>query len=325
MHVCQALLRRGAAVVGLDNLNAYYDTRLKYARLARLGIARERLLYNLPVEGTQGFTFIELDIQDAGNLNALFAREGFSRVIHLAAQAGVRYSITNPRDYIDSNITGTFSILEACRNFPVEHLVFASSSSVYGDSAGGPLYENMPTDAPVSFYAASKKANEVMAHAYAHLYGIPCTGLRFFTVYGPWGRPDMAISLFARAIQEGKPIRLFNNGDLRRDFTYIDDITEGICRVADLPPGALSPPYRLFNIGRGQPVHLLDLIAALEKELGRKAILDPQPMQPGDVRQTYADTGALRQAVGYAPTISLVEGIARFVAWWKETDATYGA
>lgn len=317
MYVCQALLQRGYEVIGLDNLNAYYDTRLKFARLAELGVLRERLLYNSPVSGVSGFTFIELDLQDAGNLSALFARERFGRVIHLAAQAGVRYSITNPRDYIDSNIIGTFNLLEACRNFPVRHFVFASSSSVYGDNAGGPLKETASTDAPVSFYAASKKANEVMSHAYAHLYGIPCTGLRFFTVYGPWGRPDMAVSLFARAIDEGTPIRLFNNGDLRRDFTYIDDIVEGVCRVAELPFGTTSPPYRLYNIGRGQPAHLTSLIAALERELGRKAILDPQPMQPGDVYQTYADTAALQAAIGYAPSVSLKEGIAHFAAWWK--------
>lgn len=318
-HVALRLLADGLAVVGLDNVNAYYDTRLKDDRTAECA-------------GHKGFTFIKADLSDKAAVMALFAQHQFETVIHLAAQAGVRYSLEAPQTYIDSNITGFLNILEACRNHPVKHLIFASSSSVYGANTKVPFAENDPVDHPVSLYAATKKANELMAHSYAHLYGIPCTGLRFFTVYGPWGRPDMAVYKFTKALYEGQALPLYNDGDMLRDFTYIDDIVEGIVRLIPEPPGANESwqsgdapdpatshaPYRLFNIGNNQPEKVTDLIACLEKETGLKAQIETLPMQPGDVYATYADTARLEAAVGFKPHTSLAEGIRRFVEWYKD-------
>jgi UDP-glucuronate 4-epimerase len=311
------LLQRGDVVVGLDNLNDYYDVSLKTSRLERL-------------TAHSNFRFAKADVADADRVQALFATEGFDQVVHLAAQAGVRYSLENPRAYIDSNVVGFINILEGCRHAQVEHLVYASSSSVYGGNTRMPFSERDNVDHPVSLYAATKKANELMAHTYSHLYGLPTTGLRFFTVYGPWGRPDMALFLFTKAILEGRPIDVFNHGRMRRDFTYVDDIVEGILRVLDRPatpdddvrerpeqPGA-SAPYRLFNIGNHQSVALLDFIACIERALGRTAEKRFLPLQDGDVPATYADIDALREWVGFAPATSIEVGIPRFVAWYRD-------
>ena len=308
LHVAQALLDRGERVVGIDNLNPYYDVRLKQARLAELG-------------GRDGFTFVEMDIADRDGLAEVFARYAPDRVVHLAAQAGVRYSIDNPDVYVDSNIVGFANILEGCRHSGVEHLVFASSSSVYGSSGEAPFQEDHRTDQPVSLYAATKKANEAMAHAYAHLYGFPVTGLRFFTVYGPWGRPDMSYFLFAEAMQEGRPIKLFNEGRMRRDFTYVEDIAEGVLRTLDQParpeaPGA--PPYRLYNIGGDHPTDLRTFVSALEDLMGEQPRKQLLPMQPGDVLETHASVERLHQATGFRPQTSLRDGLAAFVAWYRE-------
>jgi UDP-glucuronate 4-epimerase len=316
MHVAERLLARGDTVVGIDNLNDYYDVRLKEARLARL-------------LGRPGFRCERLDIADAAAVAALFAREGCARVVHLAAQAGVRYSLQNPLAYAQSNLLGFVNILEGCRHGAVEHLVYASSSSVYGGNAKMPFAESDPVDHPVSLYAATKKSNEVMAHAYSHLYGLPVTGLRFFTVYGPWGRPDMAYWGFAEKILRGEPIDVFNHGDMRRDFTYIDDIVEGVVRVLDKPataaagfaplqpdPGLARVPCRLFNIGNSDPVPLLDFIGALERALGRRAEKRFLPMQDGDVPATFADTRRLGEWIGFAPHTALETGIGRFVDWF---------
>ena len=314
MHTAQKMAKEGHEVVGIDNINSYYETQLKFDRLAQLGIDKDEIQYNKKVSGIPNFVFAELDIQDAGSLSTLFAFEKFDCVIHLAAQAGVRYSITNPRDYIDSNIIGFFNILECCRNFGIAHLVFASSSSVYGNSNAVPFSEHQKTDEPVSFYAATKKSNEVMAHAYSDLYKIRITGLRFFTVYGPWGRPDMAPMLFAKAGVEHKPIKVFNNGEQSRDFTYVDDIVEGIKLVAESKPGGTA--YSILNIGKGKPDLLMDFIGILEKELGLKFVCDFQPAQKGDVVTTFADTSAL-QNMGYKPKVSLEEGIPQFIHWFR--------
>ncbi len=317
-HVAERLLTRGDEVIGLDNLNAYYDVRLKEARLARL-------------TGRPGFAFHRLDLADRVGMERLFAAARPQRVIHLAAQAGVRYSLTNPHAYVESNLVGFLHVLEGCRHHGVEHLVYASSSSVYGANTRMPFSVHDNVDHPVSLYAATKKANELMAHTYSHLYGLPTTGLRFFTVYGPWGRPDMALFLFTRAILEGRPIDVFNEGRMRRDFTYIDDIVEGVVRVTDrVPaghpdwsgeapdPGASRAPYRLYNIGNHAPVELLHLIATLEAALGRKAEKRLLPMQPGDVPATYADVDDLVRDVGFHPATPIEEGVARFVAWYRE-------
>ncbi|NWG74833.1 MAG: NAD-dependent epimerase [Rubrivivax sp.] len=318
MHTAQRLLARGDEVVGLDNLNDYYDVTLKQARLARL-------------EGRPGFRFVKLDVADRAGMDALFARERFDRVIHLAAQAGVRYSLTNPHAYIESNVVGFTHVLEGCRHHGVQHLVYASSSSVYGGNTKLPFSEHDSVDHPVSLYAATKKANELMAHTYSHLYGLPTTGLRFFTVYGPWGRPDMALFLFTKAILEGRPIDVFNHGRMQRDFTYVDDIVEGVVRVADRTaepnpafvsdapdPGTSNVPYRVFNIGNHQPVQLLEYIACVERALGMKAEKRLLPMQDGDVPATYADTDALREWVGFQPATPIQVGIERFVAWYRD-------
>ncbi|QBZ97871.1 NAD-dependent epimerase/dehydratase family protein [Flavobacterium sangjuense] len=315
MHTAAKMAADGHRVIGLDNINSYYETQLKFDRLLQLGIEKEDIRYNSKVSGLPNFEFIELDIQDAGNLNTLFARENFDCIIHLAAQAGVRYSITNPRDYIDNNIIGFFNILEACRQFSINHLIFASSSSVYGNSDDVPFSENQKTDAPVSFYAATKKSNEVMAHAYSDLYKIKITGLRFFTVYGPWGRPDMAPVLFAKAGVNKKPIKIFNNGNQSRDFTYIDDIVEGIKIVAENSKDIEN--YKILNIGKGAPDLLMDFVTTLGKELNVDFIYDFQPAQKGDVIATFANTKALEN-LGYKPKTSLFDGIHEFVDWFKK-------
>ena len=318
------LARRGDSVVGLDNINDYYDVRLKYGRLALCGfeLSNAEAGCEMPWGEMQtsilmpNCRFIRLGIDDKPALDALFAEEKFDAVLNLAAQAGVRHSISKPYDYIKSNVTGFLNILEACRNNKVQHLVFASSSSVYGLNEKVPYSESDKTDTPVSLYAATKKSNELMAHSYASLYGIPCTGLRYFTVYGPWGRPDMSPMLFADAITAGKPLNVFNHGDMVRDFTYIDDVVEGTLRVLDNPPAAEGVPYRLFNIGCSTPVKLMDFITELENALGKETVKNMLPMQPGDVYQTNADTARLEEAVGYRPHISLHEGIGHFVQWY---------
>lgn len=305
--LCERLLQQdGCKVVGVDNLNDYYPVSLKQARLATL-------------EARDGFHFVQLDLADWEALNALCAAQGFDYVIHLAAQAGVRYSIANPHVYAQSNLLGMTNVLEACRRHGVKHLVYASSSSVYGQNAKVPFAEDDRVDAPVSFYAATKKANEVMAHSYAHLYKLPCTGLRFFTVYGPWGRPDMAPWLFTEAILQGKPIKVFNHGQMQRDFTYIDDIVEGVVRVMQhLPTGEHGqPPYALFNIGNHNPVTLMDFIHSIETACARTAVKEYYPMQDGDVPITYADTSRLRAAVGFSPDTPLQTGMQAFVDWYR--------
>ncbi|WP_293225295.1 NAD-dependent epimerase [Ottowia sp.] len=317
MHCAQALLARGERVVGIDNLNAYYDVALKQARLQRL----------LP---HPGFAFEHLDVADRAAMRALFARVRPTRVLHLAAQAGVRYSIDAPDDYTDANLLGFANVLQGCRTQQVAHLVFASSSSVYGGNAKLPYSERDAVDHPISYYAATKKAGEVMAHSYAHLYRLPTTGLRFFTVYGPWGRPDMALFKFTRAMLAGEAIDVYGNGQLVRDFTYIDDIVQGVLRVLDKPatpdagydpqapnPGTGTAPYRIFNIGGGAPTLLMDYIGALESALGITARKRMLPIQPGDMHSTAADTSALAAWVGFAPATPVREGVARFVDWYR--------
>jgi UDP-glucuronate 4-epimerase len=316
MHVCQALLARGDEVTGLDNLNDYYDVSLKRARLAQLATQA-------------GFDFVQADIADRAALAQAFEQRRPQRVIHLAAQVGVRYSLKNPAAYIDSNLVGFANVLEECRKHAIEHLVYASSSSVYGGNTRLPFTEADNVDHPVSLYAATKKANELMAHAYSHLYGIPTTGLRFFTVYGPWGRPDMAPFLFAKAIQQGQPVDVFNHGRMLRDFTYIDDVAESVLRICDKAPGpdpgfdaerpdpgTSSAPFRIFNIGNNQPVPLLEFIGALESALGRDTVKHFLPMQPGDMTATAANTDALQAWVGFRPHTPLAEGVRRFADWY---------
>jgi len=317
-HVTRRLLEAGAPVVGVDRLDGYYDVRLKEARLAAL-------------EAHAGLRFERLDLADAAACADLFARYRPRRVIHLAAQPGVRYSLENPRAYVDANLVAFLGVLEGCRTHAVEHLVFASSSSVYGGSARVPFSVEDPVDHPVSLYAATKKANELMAHTYAHLFRIPVTGLRFFTVYGPWGRPDMAPMLFTKAILEGEPIEVFNGGRMRRDFTYVDDVVEAVLRVSATPaqpdpahdPAAPSPdrsdaPYRIYNVGNGDPVELLEFIATLERVLGRSARKLLRPMQPGDVPATWADCSSLERDLGFRPHTPLEEGLSAMVAWYRE-------
>lgn len=317
MHVAQRLLARGDEVVGLDNLNDYYEVSLKEARLARL----------MP---QPGFRFVKMSVEDRDGMAQLFATERFDRVVHLAAQAGVRYSLQNPHAYVDANIVGFMNILEGCRHAGVQHLVYASSSSVYGGNTKMPFSEADSVDHPVSLYAATKKANELMAHTYSHLYGVPTTGLRFFTVYGPWGRPDMALFLFTKAMVEGRPIDVFNRGDMQRDFTFIDDIVEGVIRTLDRPaepdpafdgdrphPGHSRAPYRVFNIGNQGPVKLMTFIEAIEQALGITAQKNLLPMQPGDVPATYADVSELTAWTGFSPATPIEEGVARFVEWYR--------
>lgn len=318
MHVCQKLLQRGDQVVGLDNLNDYYSPELKLARLAQL-------------QPFAAFSFEKIDIANTEAIEKLFLQQQFGAVIHLAAQAGVRYSLENPLAYAETNLIGFTNILEACRHNPVKHLVYASSSSVYGGNTKVPFSESDNVDHPVSFYAASKKANELMAHSYAHLYGIPSTGLRFFTVYGPWGRPDMAMWLFTEAILQNQPIKVFNHGKLQRDFTYIDDIVEGVVRVLDQPAtgaentnadepdtATCGVPHRIFNIGNHKPVELETFISTLEQCLEKTAVKQYMEMQAGDVFATYADTSRLQAAIGFQPDTELSDGIENFVRWYKQ-------
>jgi len=318
MHVCRRLLARGDAVIGLDNLNDYYDVTLKEARLTQLS-------------GQEHFTFARLDLGDRQGMAGLFARQSFDAVVNLAAQAGVRYSLVNPHAYVEANLVGFTNVLEGCRQHGVGHLVYASSSSVYGANTAMPFSVHDNVDHPVSLYAASKKANELMAHTYSHLFGLPTTGLRFFTVYGPWGRPDMALFLFTRAILAGAPIDVFNHGRMRRDFTYIDDIVEGVVRVIDRPaapnplwsgdhpdPGSSAAPYRIYNIGNNRPVELMHLIEVLEGALGKSAVKNFLPIQPGDVPATCADVDDLTTDVGFRPATPIEEGVRRFVAWYRE-------
>jgi len=326
------LLKRGDEVIGLDNINDYYDINLKYNRLKVLGISRQDAESRALVRSTvyENFSFIKADLVNDDVLARLFKEEKFDAVCHLAAQAGVRYSITNPKAYAQSNLVSFLNILEECRHNSLGHLVYASSSSVYGLNESVPFSEKYNVDHPVSLYAASKKSNELMAHSYSHLYNLPVTGLRFFTVYGPWGRPDMAPMLFSSAIMNNKPIKVFNNGHMERDFTYVEDIVDGIVRVLDKPASGnqewsgLSPdpssgkaPYRVYNIGNSEPVNLMDFITTLEKYLGREAEKIYMPMQPGDVVRTWADTSLLEEAVGYKPSTSLEEGLKEFAQWFK--------
>lgn len=317
-HTSERLLARGDEVVGLDNVNDYYDPTLKEARVARL-------------ETKSGFRLVRKELGDRAGVEALFREERFDRVIHLAAQAGVRYSLTHPHAYIDSNLVGFLHILEGCRHHGVQHLTYASSSSVYGANTAMPFSVHQNVDHPVSLYAATKKANELMAHTYSHLYGLPTTGLRFFTVYGPWGRPDMALFLFTKAILDGKPIDVFNHGKMRRDFTFIDDIVEGVIRTSDHTaepnpdwnsdkpdPATSKAPYRIYNIGNNNPVELMHLIGTLEKSLGRVAEKRMLPLQAGDVPATYADVEALVQDVGFQPKTPIETGVERFVAWYRD-------
>jgi len=322
MHVAERLLARGDEIIGVDNVNAYYDVALKEARLARL-------------TKHSGFRFVKADIADAGVLRQLFQRERPASVVHLAAQAGVRYSLDNPAAYVQSNLVGFVNILEGCRHSNIEHLVYASSSSIYGGNQKIPFSEHDNVDHPISLYAATKKSNELMAHAYSHLFGLPSTGLRFFTVYGPWGRPDMSYFKFTKAIVEGRPIEVFNHGKMQRDFTYVDDIAESVLRVLDRPPhvqpdfdamkpdpASSSAPYRIYNIGNHQPVDLMTYIKVLERALGREAEKKLLPLQDGDVVSTYADTAALQAHIDYVPRTSIEDGIRRFVDWYC---AYYGA
>ncbi|HEY1070138.1 MAG TPA: NAD-dependent epimerase [Thermomonas sp.] len=321
-HVAHALLARGETVVGFDNHNDYYDVRLKEARLARL-------------QALPGYVHVQADLADRAAVEQVFAHHRPRRVVHLAAQAGVRYASQNPHAYMQSNMVGFLHVLEGCRHHGVEHLVFASTSSVYGANTKVPFSEHASTEHPLTLYAATKKANEMMAHSYAHLYGLPCTGLRFFTVYGPWGRPDMAPILFARAISDGQPIKVFNHGRHSRSFTFIDDIVEGVVRTLDRPaasnpdwrgdapdPATSSAPYRIYNIGHEQPVQLLHFIELLERNLGRKAQMELLPLQPGDVPDTEADVADLIADTGYRPRVAVEEGVAAFVDWFR---GYYGA
>lgn len=332
-HLAQRLLARGDEVVGLDSINDYYDPRVKYGRLARAGISDENIAFNTLLQSSTlpGYRFVRMQLEDKQALDSLFRAERFNAVCHLAAQAGVRYSLENPQAYIDSNIVGFINILEACRHHGVENLSFASSSSVYGLNETLPFSTGHNVDHPISLYAASKKSNELMAHTYAHLFGIRATGLRFFTVYGPWGRPDMALFLFTKAALEGKPIQVFNHGDMLRDFTYIDDIVEGVARVIDNPasanaqwqgkhpdPGSSSAPYKIYNIGNNNPVRLMDFIEAIEKAIGKPIEKVMMPLQAGDVPATFADVSDLVENLGYQPATPVQQGIDNFVSWYRE-------
>ncbi len=330
-HLSLALTKRGDQVIGLDNINDYYDPALKLARLKQLGITRIEEGKKVASSLYPNFEFIKIDLHDKLKLVALFTENGFDAVINLAAQVGVRYSLVNPDAYIPANIAGFLNILEACRQFPVKHLVYASTSSVYGSNLEMPFSEHQPTNHPVSLYAATKKANELMAHSYSHLYNIPTTGLRFFTVYGPWGRPDMALFLFTKAIINGEAIKVFNEGKMQRDFTYVDDIVQGIIKVLDRPatanaewnghrpdPATSYAPYRVYNIGNSKPAQLVEFIEAIEAELGKKGIKELLPMQPGDVLATNADISNLMADTGYCPQYSVQQGVKLFISWYKD-------
>lgn len=332
-HVVMRLLYDDNTVVGLDSINDYYDVELKYSRLAETGIEKESVTYNKQVASKKfaNYTFYQLLLEDTIQLEQLFKVENIEAVIHLAAQAGVRYSLINPSAYIKSNITGFANILECCRNNNCMHLVYASSSSVYGLNDTIPFSTSQNVDHPLSLYAASKKSNELMAHVYSHLFALPTTGLRFFTVYGPWGRPDMALFLFTKAILENKPIEVFNNGNMQRDFTFVDDIVEGIVRVLHQPPkpdiawvssmsdhSSSTAPYKIYNIGNNASVQLMRFIEAIEKELNKTAVKEFLPMQPGDVPSTFADINDLIKEVGYKPATTVEEGIKKFIQWYKQ-------
>ncbi len=313
MHTILTLVKQQHVITGIDNINAYYDVELKHARLKECGIESD---YNKKTVSNRynNYTFIKGDISDKNFLENLFREEKFDVVCHLAAQAGVRYSIINPHAYIESNISGFLNILECCRHFQPRHLVYASSSSVYGLSETMPLTTGMPANSPVSLYAATKKSNELMAHAYSHLYHIPTTGLRFFTVYGPWGRPDMAPFIFTKAIVNEQPVKIFNNGNMKRDFTYIDDIVNGVCAVLNTPP---KKDFSVYNIGASAPVALIDFISEIEKAAGKTAIKELHAMQPGDVVETYADVSEFARDYNYQPAVGIEEGVAHFVKWYK--------
>lgn len=330
-HVANRLLRDGHEVIGIDCLNTYYDVTLKHSRLAQAGINSSIVQYNTSLRGIAGYTFYQIQLEDKNALVRIFLQHKPDVVIHLAAQAGVRYSIINPDAYISSNIVSFNNILECCRHYAVKHLVYASSSSVYGLNDAIPFSTNQNVDHPISLYAASKKSNELMAHTYSYLFGLPTTGLRFFTVYGPWGRPDMALFIFTKAILENKPIKVFNYGNMQRDFTYVDDIVEGIVRVMQRVPvnnpqwtqstsdiSESVAPYKIYNIGNNAPVKLTDFIEAIEKELGRKAEKELLPLQPGDVPATYADVSDLVRDVGYKPDTSVEQGVKNFINWYKK-------
>lgn len=331
-HLAKRLLDRGDQVIGLDNINDYYDRSVKYGRLADMGIAQEALEPKklLSSSNYENYQFIQMGLEDKESMDELFAEQKFNRVCNLAAQAGVRYSLINPQAYIQSNIVGFTNILEACRHNDIEHLAYASSSSVYGLNETMPFSTRNNVDHPVSLYAASKKSNELMAHTYSHLFGLPTTGLRFFTVYGPWGRPDMALFLFTKAILEDRPIDVFNYGEMKRDFTYVDDIVEGVIRVIDNPPkgnpdwsgqmpdpSCSKAPYKVYNIGNSNPVKLMDFIEAIEKSLGKEAQKNMMPIQPGDVPATWADVTDLIEDLDYQPNTPIQEGINQFIDWYK--------
>lgn len=328
-HLANALLKQGYSIVGLDNINDYYDVNLKYGRLTEAGIHKEQIRYQTMVysEKYSNYRFIQLKIEDKENIYRLFEQENFDAVVNLAAQAGVRYSLQNPHAYIESNIIGFTNILEACRHNHIKHLVYASSSSVYGLNEKMPFSVNDNVDHPISLYAASKKSNELMAHTYSYLYQLPTTGLRFFTVYGPWGRPDMALFLFTKAIVEGKAIDVYNHGNMQRDFTYIDDIVTGIINVLKNPakpktsinlPSESVAPYKIYNIGNNSPVKLMDFIKAIEDELGLKAEKNLMPIQPGDVEKTWADVSGLMDDFNYKPDTDIRVGVKKFIAWYKD-------
>ena len=329
-HLAKKLLERGDTVVGIDNINDYYDIELKYARLAETGISREAEQWHNKVQSTKypNYNFVRMNLEDREQLNQLFEQEKFDKVCNLAAQAGVRYSLENPHVYINSNIVGFVNILEVCRHHNIKHLAYASSSSVYGNNTKMPLSTSDNVDHPISLYAATKKSNELMAHTYSHLFGLPTTGLRFFTVYGPWGRPDMAYFLYTKAILAGQPIKVFNNGNMVRDFTYVDDIVEGVVRVIDSPATVSNienpdvscsntAPYKVYNIGNSSPVQLMEYIGAIEQFLGKTAQKEFLPMQPGDVPRTEADVTDLVENLGYKPDTPVQNGIEKFIKWYK--------
>lgn len=331
-HLVMSLINRDDEIIGLDSINDYYDVSIKYGRLKNCGFDKSNIEYNKLIKSSKysNLSFIKLGLEDKNNLENLFKEEKFDKVINLAAQAGVRYSLVNPQAYIDSNITGFLTILECCRNFSIKHLTYASSSSVYGLNEKQPFSTKDNVDHPVSLYASSKKCNELMAHTYSHLFKIPTTGLRFFTVYGPWGRPDMALFIFTKSILENKPIDVYNYGKMQRDFTYISDIVQGIIKVNDNPPignsnwdplnpdpSSSSAPYKIYNIGNSKPVELMSFVKTIEEELGKKAIINLLPIQPGDVPATYADVTDLIENFNYKPQVSVKEGIKNFIEWYR--------
>ncbi|PQL92980.1 NAD-dependent epimerase [Apibacter sp. wkB309] len=331
-HLVMSLINRDDEIIGLDSINDYYDVSIKYGRLKNCGFDKSDIEYNKLIKSSKysNLSFIKLGLEDKNNIENLFKEEKFDKVINLAAQAGVRYSLVNPQAYIDSNITGFLTILECCRNFSIKHLTYASSSSVYGLNEKQPFSTKDNVDHPVSLYASSKKCNELMAHTYSHLFKIPTTGLRFFTVYGPWGRPDMALFIFTKSILENKPIDVYNYGKMQRDFTYISDIVQGIIKVNDNPPignsnwdpvnpdpSSSSAPYKIYNIGNSKPVELMSFVKTIEEELGKKAIINLLPIQPGDVPATYADVTDLIENFNYKPQVSVKEGIKNFIEWYR--------